>query len=502
MTTTVAGVTSLAFDTAPAGATHDSPSLTVSAGQALVVLGAASSQDLTLNSAVWDPSSNNESMNIRVDFYGNFGNIFIAELAAPSAGTGVVRLTFNATPDDNVFFKVVRLSADGTLSFGAVSTAAQADNTTVTSDGTGICLDIQWSTFTTGSTYDSGDQTILGGGVVSGDTFYSGGVSSKAAGASSTNMNWTSTNTPHHACIHMAESGGLSATVNQASETDSAQALSSQKAKDLGQPSETDAAQALSSLKVSALTQPSETDLAQPITVIQDTMIAVGQVSETDLAQPVAAPLISLVGQAAETDLAQALTSAKAKEIAQVVEAIEAAGIPALKTKEIGQVAETDLSQSVTVDAGQTTVAVGQVSETDAAQTLGGTLKEKEVGQASETDTPQTISASRVYDLGQVSEIDSAQVIDIATARLVRQVTETDVSLPVTVDGGTAPGTAQSHGGGGFHRRPREDAWRAIDARRGRHAGRLTREEMLEVQRRLEDEEILAIIEVVLKHIA
>lgn len=213
MATTVGTAALSGWDEAPSGASLDTASFTLSSGEMLVVLGAWASNDLSVSSVVWDPATNNEALTVRADFYGNFGNIFIATIDSPTAGTGVARVTLSGTPDDNFWTAAIPLSADGTLSYSAVSTAAQASNTDVTSDGTGVCIDVFMDTFTTGATYDSGDQTVFANGVPTdtlyqGDSFYSTGATYKTPGASTTNMNWTGTNAPHHVCVHIAEAAG------------------------------------------------------------------------------------------------------------------------------------------------------------------------------------------------------------------------------------------------------------------------------------------------------
>lgn len=213
MATTVGTTFTSGHDTAPAGSTTDTASGTISSGDFLVAVGAWASNDLTLSSVVWDPAGAADSMTIRADFYGNFGNTWIATLASPTAGTGVVRATYSGTPDDTAWVIAIPLSADGALSYNAISTAAQAANTDVSSDGTGICIDSFIDTFTTGATRDTGDQTEIY--TYSGDSFYSGGASYKTPGASTTNMNWVSTNTPHHVCVHIAEAAAAASGVGK-----------------------------------------------------------------------------------------------------------------------------------------------------------------------------------------------------------------------------------------------------------------------------------------------
>ena len=204
------GTTVTAQTTSPASAVLDSASVTVSSGnKGLLVLGNHSSSDQTVTSIVWDPAGANQTMTALTPLDGNFAYLFGAYLFDTNitAGTGIVRVTLSSTPDDNFWFVAIPMTADGVLSFGAQSTPAQANNTTVTSDATGLTFDIMWDSNGTSAVRDTGDQTDIWS-VTSYDSFYSGGVSSKAAAASSTNLNWTSTTDPHHFAVHVAEAAG------------------------------------------------------------------------------------------------------------------------------------------------------------------------------------------------------------------------------------------------------------------------------------------------------
>lgn len=194
------------------GATHDSPSVTVSAGQAWVVLGGYGdggvSSAALLSSIVWDPAGANEALTIAENVRLNFSGVWVAYILAPTPGTGVFRATYSPAPNENNWIAAVPLTADGPLSFGASGNALD-NNTTINTDGTGICLDSMMDGNTTSAVADTADQTyptVTGLTLpVSGDGFYSGGVTYKTPGASTTNMNWTSTDQPRHCMIHIAE---------------------------------------------------------------------------------------------------------------------------------------------------------------------------------------------------------------------------------------------------------------------------------------------------------
>lgn len=187
--------------------------------------------------------------------------------------------------------------------------------------------------------------------------------------------------------VHLAlkpASGSLSATANQTTETDTAQAVSKLKTKAAGQLTETDTAQAVAKLKTAAIGQPAETDTVQAITALKT--VAIGQVSETDAAQPLAGLKTLAVGQTEETDSPQAIGRVKALAIGQTEETDAGQAVGRLKTVAVGQAGETDTAQAITV--------TGGISQA--------------VGQATETDSPQAITRLKTLAIGQVSEADLA----------------------------------------------------------------------------------------------
>jgi len=102
----------------------------------------------------------------------------------------------------------------------------------------------------------------------------------------------------------------LSATLDQPSETDTAQALVLQTSVQIGAGSEVDSAFSItaSTSQFVALGIASETDSAQDITIVLPGQVAVGQASETDTAQSVESARALAVGLASETDSAFATT--------------------------------------------------------------------------------------------------------------------------------------------------------------------------------------------------
>lgn len=229
-------------------------------------------------------------------------------------------------------------------------------------------------------------------------------------------------------------SSGQTIAVNQATETDLAQAIARVKQKAVGQATETDAAQVITPANpptVVALGQATETDAAQAVSRVKQR--AVAQSVETDASQPIGKSKAKAVAQALEADLAQAIAEVKRRAVNQAAEADAAQPVGKVKTKSVAQATETDLAQQLgrvkskatgqavetdaahpitLFDAGTTVVPVAQVVETDLAQPIART-KLKAVLQATETDTAQAIAEVKHVALGQALEADEAQPITV-----------------------------------------------------------------------------------------
>lgn len=200
------------------------------------------------------------------------------------------------------------------------------------------------------------------------------------------------------------------------------------------QVTETDTAQAIQLNRSIAVGQVQETDTSQAVTARQTQ--AIGQVSETDTALAVAITQSRTVGQVTETDAAQAVTSLQPRAVAQVSETDTAQAIATQQAGAIGQVSETDAAQAIAV----TQIAsLGQVSETDTAQSFVARQAEV-VAQVTETDTAQAIAVLQSRAIEQVQESDTAQ--GLSTAMGLAQVVETDTARDLSVIGGTALGQA------------------------------------------------------------
>lgn len=175
--------------------------------------------------------------------------------------------------------------------------------------------------------------------------------------------------------------------------------------------------------------QATETDLAQAVTARKTR--AVGQIAETGAAQPITPVKLRAVGQVIQTNLAQAVARIKARAVGQISESDLTQPVSRLKTKTLGQIAAAELAQSVGRVKSRT---VGQITEADLAQVLGRT-KRRVVTQVTQTDFAQTVNRSKTVSLTQAIEIDFAQLIGRAKAREVAQAFELDLAQAVLQPG-------------------------------------------------------------------
>ncbi len=202
--------------------------------------------------------------------------------------------------------------------------------------------------------------------------------------------------------------------VDQVVGTDSAQPITSNKAKLTGQITESDSAQALTSKKTVILGQASESSAAGAITPSLSGgghTVAIGQVTETSTSQTVSRLKTKAIGQASETSTVQTITPRKSSVLGLASESSTAQALTRLKTKTIGQITETDTAQTVS------------------------RLKSKAIGQASESDATRTVTPVKSVTLGRASESDTAQAVAHSKVKAIGQVTETSTANPVTVQG-------------------------------------------------------------------
>lgn len=220
--------------------------------------------------------------------------------------------------------------------------------------------------------------------------------------------------------------------IGQNTETDTAQSVSSHKVKVLGQVVETDTLHSLTSYKQKAIGQNSETDVAQPVTVyiLSPQIIPVNQVEEFDSVNGLTAIKIGSVNPASETDSAQSLNSKKNKAIGQTEETELAIIIGPGEIFPVYQNMESDIAQAISA---RKTKTITQSSETDSAQSITK-HKTKAISESFETDSASSLTYDRAYQVGQALETDTSQPISIYFNKriTVSVISETDQSITIT----------------------------------------------------------------------
>lgn len=275
-----------------------------------------------------------------------------------------------------------------------------------------LIVDVLGIAFTSGDTLTVGSNQTERGKITGGATT---GASSSQDGADGGVMSWTDSNSRAYGFVTASFDPAPTAqtiTVNQVSETDTAQTVGRVKNKAIGQNTETDLAQAIARVKQLAIGLNSEIDSVQAVAHTKQYSVLL--VSETDSVQPITIAKRVPVNQVSETDAALSITEAGAQTIA------------------VGQVVEVDSVQPITV---RKVVLVAQVSESDLAQQLFPS-KRVAVVQVVEIDSTQTITHVKRLGVSQASETDLTQAITWAPKRrLVNQVVEIDSAFAITVFG-------------------------------------------------------------------
>lgn len=172
--------------------------------------------------------------------------------------------------------------------------------------------------------------------------------------------------------------------------------------------------------------QATETDTAQPIA--KSKIKALGQAAETDTGQPVNGLRARLLGQASEVDTATSIGHSRARTLGQTTETSTAQTVTKLKLKTIGQPSEADTAGGLTYSHART---LGQPSETNLAQPVGR-LKMRSLGQAVETSTALPVAESKRSVIGQAIEADVAQPVIFNVAGVIGRATETSTAFSVT----------------------------------------------------------------------
>ena len=149
--------------------------------------------------------------------------------------------------------------------------------------------------------------------------------------------------------------------VSQVSELDLSQAVDGLKTLSVEQAQESDSLIALSSEKTVLLEQVVEVDQANEVPPSR----VIAQVTETDLAQALV-PAGVIVAQATETDISQAISGLKIAEIGQPSESDLPQELLSAKNITLGQVIETDQANAIT----RAELIIEQVNETDTSQAI------------------------------------------------------------------------------------------------------------------------------------
>lgn len=298
--------------------------------------------------------------------------------------------------------------------------------------------------------------------------------------ANSVNLNWTTVDATARQSLFVAIGpGSIFAAVGQATETDTAQAITRLKTITLGQATETDTAQ---TVKVAPLRRlinsATETDTAFSITAAKK--VSLGIATETDTAQSVNRLKTKAIGQAVETDTAQSITLASTdvsliwrrarggarggrergryplRETAYIYNCKTRVAAPTQFNEppapivvSVGQAIETDTAQAFTH---RKTKIIGvpflgmplplpgstdyePVTEIDTAKSVipqlgsGHTVA---VNQASETDTARIVTARKTKTLSQALETETSQPIRPRRTYSIGQTSETDTALAIT----------------------------------------------------------------------
>jgi len=204
------------------------------------------------------------------------------------------------------------------------------------------------------------------------------------------------------------------------------------------QATETDTAQAITPARVVAFAQATETDTAQAITVgSAGQTVAVDQASEGDTAGVVVPARVVVAGQATESDTAQAFTAARRLLFGQSAEADSAQAVAFAKAVSVGLAVETDTAQPIA--RGALVVTADQATETDTAQAIG-VARGVEVGQAVETNLGRIVNAGRFVDVDQATETNTAQAFGVSKGAAVGQAVEADTAQAITKAGATTVG--------------------------------------------------------------
>lgn len=160
--------------------------------------------------------------------------------------------------------------------------------------------------------------------------------------------------------------------------------------------------------------------------------VQVGQATETDTALAVTRVKVRAVGQASEVDVARAVGRVKTRPVGQATESDISRSIARIKVGAVGRPTESDTAASINNGSGHF-VAVGQAIEIDVARTVSatpGTAREP-VFPATETDIAYSVAPRRSRAVGMASEGSVARSVLHVLIRAIGRPTETDLALSI-----------------------------------------------------------------------
>lgn len=213
--------------------------------------------------------------------------------------------------------------------------------------------------------------------------------------------------------------------VLQTTETSTLQTITKRKQKTVAQVTEIPTSQAITKRKFKTLLQPSEADLSQTIT--RRKVKGVLQVNATDSAQLVTRDVATVVGQATEIDFALPITRRKINRTVLPVESDAPQPIRPIRIKAVGQVIETDTTTLIVKRKLRTVV---QTLELDSVQNI---KVQGRVSQVLEIDTVQPIRVIKRKALGQPTDTNTALIVTLSRILLVTIHTVHDVGSPTAV---------------------------------------------------------------------
>lgn len=249
--------------------------ITVASGEALVVCIVIEDPDFTVTGVTWDVGTPEDFVESPIALYQpphGRQSVHIWELLDPTAATDTITVTTSDAENFGVLAVVVANGDGTTLLSGRVVVEGDPDNTLTVAPNQGandLALALYATREKEALTTDAGTEIIE---IEAANSFNMSLSTIDGSGA----IDITVSNTVSSECemvgmvLNEAAAGDQNINVGQASEADTAQAITITGALGI------------------AVGQAAEADTAQAITVSTQINIAVGQAAETDLAQPIA----------------------------------------------------------------------------------------------------------------------------------------------------------------------------------------------------------------------